>query len=162
STLPECLLPDAHLTERHQSGCSSAAADRFARTRLSPGPRPASYPPSPWSAPLLMQNLAVHDRRRTVLKLHRAGGKHLHVLQDQVADICFRNRSTHRVAMCVVADIADRDDPRQSARDLVERETMDVRVKPEQAGPMISGNFDTVIDRVHHDRSVLVRRLWLR
>lgn len=108
---------------------------------------------------LLIEHLAIGYRRRTAMELDGAGRQNLQVFQDQVANLGFRNRRTHGIAPCIVADASDRDDAGEAARHLIERQAMNMRMEPVQAGRMIFRDFDPVIHRVHYDRPVLMR-LW--
>ena len=94
---------------------------------------------------LLVEHLAVGDVRRSVDKRDVAGGQHLHVLEDEMADIGIGKRRVRRVAMRILADAADRDDPGEPLRHLVERDPMHVRMEPERAVGMIGRDVDTII-----------------
>src|SRR5882757_6357834 len=63
------------------------------------------------------------------------------------------------VARGIIPGRADRDDPRHALRHLVERDAVYMRMEPERAGWMIGRDIDTIIDGIHYDRPVLVRRL---
>src|ERR1700730_10567713 len=91
------------------------------------------------------------------MELYGAGRENLDVLQDQVANMPIRNRRAHGVASCIMADTSDRDDAGEAARHLIECKSMNMRMKPVQAGRMIFWDFDPVFDRVHHVGSMLMR-----
>ena len=107
----------------------------------------------------LIQDFAIDDRLRTAVKADCAGGKNLDFLEHQMPDVRVRPRCIRRIAAHIVADAADGHEPGHSFDQLVERNAVQVRVKPEQAGGMVYRNGDPVIDRIHHDRPVLVGRL---
>ncbi len=106
-----------------------------------------------WIFPI--QYLAIDDRLRTAVEGDRAGSKNLDFLEHQMADVRTRPRRTHRIAAHVVADAADGHEPGHALDQLVERNAVDVRVEPEQAGGMVPRNGDPIVDCVHHDGPVL-------
>ena len=68
-------------------------------------------------------------------------------------------RPVHGVAMGIIGNLADRDDACHAGRDLIERKSVDMRVKPELAGGMVRRNVDPVVRVIHLVGAVLMGRL---